>query len=764
MAEPWQSRSRAGTWPLGRRAGRHALPVPSGAAALPDAALARLRDWAVAEAAPGRFLAWLAVTFGLGIVLYFAAEREPELWAAGGAAAASVLVVLATRGRGYSALVALGFSALAVGFFTATLRAHRVDHPILRQTAYGASLSGFVERREERERSDRIVLRVHAMEGTRADEKAERVRIAVRKGTAPPVGAFVTVKARLNPPLAPLRPGGYDFARDLYFHGIGAVGFALGAIKPATPPAPPGLWLRGAAFIDQMREAIDKRIRATLSGDARVIASALITGKRDAISATVSEAMYVSSLAHVLSISGYHMAVVAGVVFVFLRAVLALAPGLAERRPIKKWAAAAALVAAALYLVLSGAEVATQRAFIMTAIVLAGVMLDRQALTLRTLAIAALAVMAVTPESVVHPSFQMSFAATLALVAAYDRGIPWIAAGGTTSLGARFALWGARELAALVFASLVAGLATTVFAAYHFHRLAPYGVLANLLAMPVVSAFVMPTGLLALGALPFGFDGPVWRLMGYGIDWMTGIALWVASLPGAVGRIPAFGIVPLLVATLGLIVICLLRTPLRWSGAGLLLLAAMLAAAAPRPDVLVAADGETVAVRRTDGRLAVLKTPSQSFAPRDWLGADGDARQPGDADLANGFVCDPVGCIARLADGTVVAIAHTAEAFADDCSRAALVVARRDPPADCAATVIDRSLFAATGALALRRIGQSWEITSARPPGYDRPWAPPAMQNRAQAPATGAPQSTPRDATPASENLEPGESSAPVAE
>ena len=281
-------------------------------------------------------------------MLYFAAEREPELWAAGGAAAASVLVVLATRGRGYSALVALGFAALAVGFFTATLRAHRVDHPILRQTAYGASLSGFVERREERERSDRIVLRVHAMEGTRADEKAERVRIAVRKGTAPPVGAFVTLKARLNPPLAPLRPGGYDFARDLYFHGIGAVGFALGAIKPATPPAPAGLWLRGAAFIDQMREAIDKRIRATLSGDARVIASALITGKRDAISAPVSEAMYVSSLAHVLSISGYHMAVVAGVVFVVpARGPRARAGDWRERRPIKKWAAAAALVAAA---------------------------------------------------------------------------------------------------------------------------------------------------------------------------------------------------------------------------------------------------------------------------------------------------------------------------------------------------------------------------------------------------------------------------------
>ncbi|MFY9698081.1 MAG: ComEC/Rec2 family competence protein [Rhodoplanes sp.] len=764
MAEPWRPRDRAGTWPVDRRTGRRALPFPGGANALADAAVAQLREWAVAETSPGRFFPWLAVAFAFGIVLYFAAEREPALWAAGAAAVLSAFIVAATRGRGYSALIALGFAALAAGFFLATLRAHRVDHPILRQTVFGAALSGYVELREERERSDRVVLRVHSFEGARTAEKPERVRVAVRKGTAPPVGAFVTLKARLSPPLAPLRPGGYDFARDLYFHGIGAVGFALGAIRPAPAPAPPDLWVRGAAVIDQMREAIDQRIRAVLSGDARAIASALITGKRDAISSTVNDAMYVSSLAHVLSISGYHMAVVAGVVFIVVRAFLALAPALAERRPIKKWAAVAALLAAASYLVLSGAEVATQRAFIMTAIVLLGVMLDRQALTLRTLAVAALAVMVVTPEAVVHPSFQMSFAATLALVAAYERGIPWIAAGGKTSLGARLALWGGRELIALVFASLVAGLATTLFAAYHFHRLAPYGVLANLLAMPVVSGFVMPAGLLALIAMPFGFDAPVWRLMGYGIDWMTAVALWVASLPGAVGRIPAFGIAPMLIGTLGLIVICLLRTPLRWSGVALLALAAAFAAAAPRPDVLISGDGEAVAVRRADGRFAVLKSASQSFAPRDWLGADGDARGEKDPDLASGFICDPVGCIARLADGTIVAVALTAEAFADDCVRAALVVARRDPPADCAATVVDRERLRTSGALALRRLGQGWEITPTRPPGYDRPWAKAATETRTQTPATHGPRPTPRDATPAVEDLEPGDANAPTRE
>ena len=212
----------------------------------------------------------------------------------------------------------------------------------------------------------------------------------MKRGTAPPVGAYVTFRARLNPPLAPLRPGGYDFARDLYFQRIGASGFVTGTIKIETPPMPPGLWLRYATFVDGVRESIDRRIRAAVPGDAGSIASALITGKRDAISTPVNDAMYVSSLAHVLSISGYHMAVVAGVVFFTIRALLALLAGVATRYPIKKWGAAGALVAAALYLALSGAEVATQRAFIMTAIVLVGVMADRAALTLRTLAVAAM--------------------------------------------------------------------------------------------------------------------------------------------------------------------------------------------------------------------------------------------------------------------------------------------------------------------------------------------------------------------------------------
>jgi competence protein ComEC len=642
----------------------------------------------------------------------------------------------------------MGLATVAGGFSVATLRTAQIAHPVLLSGTTNAVITGFVEVREQRERTDRIVVRAVTFEGGRDGAKPQRVRVSVRKGTAPLVGSFVSFRARLNPPLEPLRPGGYDFARDLYFQNIGAVGFALGAIHTATPTAAPDWRLRYATTIYDLRAAIDTRIHAVLKGDNGAIASALITGTRDAISAPVNDAMYVSSLAHVLSISGYHMAVVAGVVFFVLRAGLAMVPALAIRHPIKKWAALVALIAAAGYLLLSGAEVATQRAFIMTAIVLCGVMLDRAALTLRTLAVAAFAVLALAPQSLVHPSFQMSFAATLALVAAYERGLRWNA-GRDSSLGARVALWGGNEIAGLLLASLVAGFATMPYAAFHFHRLAPYGVVANLLAMPVVSAVVMPAGLLALVAMPFGFDGVFWRVMGEGIDWMVTVVLWVAALPGAVGRVPAFGIGPLLIGTAGILVLCLLKTPLRWTGAALAVLAVVLAAVTPPPEVLVSADGHVVAVRRADGQLAIHRIGSDTFAAREWLAADADARQPKDRELGNGIACDDAGCIAALADGRLVSMALRADAFEEDCARAALVVTAREGPADCAAAVIDRSALRATGAVALTRTGDSWTIATARSPGYDRPWAraaPPRPERAAPAAARrpAAPDATPR--------------------
>jgi competence protein ComEC len=574
----------------------------------------------------------------------------------------------------------------------------------------------------------------------------------------------VELKARLQPPLTPVRPGSYDFARDMYFHGIGASGFVMGAIKTVSSPHGGGLALRYAALMQELRDAIDARIRLVLSGDSRAIATALLTGRRDAITTPVNEAMFISGLGHVLSISGYHMAVVAGVVFFAVRALLALVPALTATFPIKKWSAAAALVAAAFYLLLSGAEVATQRSFFMTAVVLIAIMVDRRAITFRTLAVAAMIVLAIAPESLIHPSFQMSFAATLGLVALVQVGMPKMLATPDHSPTARAALWGGREIAMLALASLMAGLATTPYVAFHFHRVTPYGMVANLLAMPVISALVMPAGLLGLAAMPFGFDSVFWRLMDFGIEWMVAVAQWVAALPGAVGHTAAFGTGPLLAATAGIILLGLLRTPLRWSGAAVVGLAIVWSLAVTPPDILISAEGRNVAVRGGDGRLRLISTSKDSFTVKEWLAADGDGRGSADPTLAEGVSCDDEGCVVKVSGGGLVALTRRPEAMQDDCARAELMVTPWQAPEGCLAQVIDQNRLRREGALALwrtpnssrqdasrqsaSRLGASrsgFAVDAVRPVGVDRPWSSAAVDElSAQLQSKPEPRPTPR--------------------
>lgn len=294
MADVWPPRGAlAGGWPAIR-------PGASSAFA------ARLKIWAAEEAGAGRLLPWVPVAFGAGIALYFTADHEPVLWIAAITAALLCLVaIMMRRHRLFPAAVMI--AAAASGFAAATLKTARVAHPVLARPLYSVALSGFVEARDIRERSDRIVLRVTAMESPRNAITLARVRLAVRKGAAPEVGSFVQLKARLLPPMAPVRPGSYDFARDMFFQGIGASGFVMGAITTAAPPQAAGFGLGYAAAMQGLRDAIDTRIRGRLSGDERAIATALLTGRRDAITPDVNDAMFVSGLGHVLSISGYHV-------------------------------------------------------------------------------------------------------------------------------------------------------------------------------------------------------------------------------------------------------------------------------------------------------------------------------------------------------------------------------------------------------------------------------------------------------------------------
>jgi competence protein ComEC len=349
-------------------------------------------------------------------------------------------------------------------------------------------------------------------------------------------------------------------------------------------------------------------------------------------------------------------------------------------------------------------------------------------------------------------TFQMSFAATLGLVALVQVGMPNLFAAPDHSPTARVALWGGREVMMLVLASLVAGLATTPYAAFHFHRVTPYGLLANLAAMPVVSALVMPAGLLGLLAMPFGFDGVFWAIMGAGIDWMIVVTQHVAALPGAVGRVGAFGIGPLIAASAGIVLLGLLRTPLRWSGAALLVVAAVWAARVPQPDILISGDGRNVGVRGSDGRLHLMRLAKDAFLIREWLAADADARTATDASLAEGVSCDDNGCVTQARGAGFVALAQRAEALVDDCDRATLIVTAKPPPAGCAASIIGTERLRRHGAMALRRSPDgSLVVDAVKPAGIDRPWSPAVAGDNEAEPTIPAPRAGPPraiDATP----------------
>jgi len=649
-------------------------------ASRPDGACARprLTDrlW---ESERGRFALWVPVCFAVGIGAYFSLPHEPPLVLAAG------LVVIALAGRVMARGAALGLllsgaaACAALGFFAAKLRADLVAAPVLSAPMDYAVITGWVERWEAREgQRNRLTIRVGAMEGLAAQATPGRVRINTHAETAPPIGAWVEVSAGLLPPPEPTHPGGFDFARMAYFMGLGAVGYALSDIKPRDGPPAPAM-LRFWSAIDGLRARIRERVENTLTGPAAGIATALISGDRGGIAEAERDAMRASGLAHVLAISGLHMAIMAGSIYWAVRLALALAPGLALRLSIKKWAALAALMGALGYLLISGASVATQRAFIMTSVFLLAVMLDRPALTLRNVLIAAIAILALTPESLLNISFQMSFAAATALIAVYERlrGVRLLRAGGggrgVAGLVRCAGLALLRYAGGIGLTTMVAGLAVAPIAAFHFHTATSYSLLGNLLAMPVVGLVVMPAALGALLAMPFGLEGgPLW-VMAAGIDLVLAIAREVAALPGAVRPVEAFPVSALAAITLGALWFAIWRGI--WRHAGLAALGAGLAMTSlgAKPDIFIDRDGRVVAVRAQDGQLAAMPGRAGNYSLEQWLAADGDRRAPKAARSARVFRCDRRGCVA-VVRGLRLSVAREASALAQDCRHADIVV------------------------------------------------------------------------------------------
>jgi competence protein ComEC len=455
-----------------------------------------------------RLFPWIAVCFGLGILLFFQADGAPALWAplaalgiccAAGALLRRNLVLLS---------IMIGLTALFAGFSSGAIRARSVAAPVLTRIVI-VPVTGFIAAVEDRAQGKRLLLRVTDMKDIPEAERPRLVRVSVRDGEGLSAGQFIGGTARLLPPPQAAWPGGYDFARDAYFKGIGAVGSFTGAVRRIDPPVSPNLSWRIAASIDEARNALTQRIAASIGNAAGGVAAALVTGKRGLIAEPTNDVLRAAGIYHIVSISGLHMVLAAGTFFWLARALLALAPGIVLLWPVKKIAAVAAMTGATIYCVFSGSDVATQRSLIMTLVMFGAILVDRPALSMRNLSLAALIVLAREPEALLGPSFQMSFgavAAMTALVPLMHRRTRERAPGTVLERGA---LWMGRAALGLVTTTLVASIATAPFSAYHFQNSNPYGLIGNALALPLVSLIVMPSAVLGVLAYPFGLDRPI---------------------------------------------------------------------------------------------------------------------------------------------------------------------------------------------------------------------------------------------------------------
>ncbi|MFD2174089.1 ComEC/Rec2 family competence protein [Rhodobacter lacus] len=691
---------RAGVWP-----GLGARLISLAGLSDPLGALARAQlDW----------MLWAPFALGLGIGAYFALPAEPG---PGGLAlciaAALIAAPLWGRGPGPLRFPAVLVLLAAVGLLAADLRAHAVAAPVLGHRYYGP-----VEGRILRiDRSARDVLRLtldHVrLPGAPREPPPRTIRIALHGAVDtldPEPGLVVMTTAHLSPPNGPVAPGGWDFRRNAWFAGLGAVGYTRSPIVVIAPPDPND-WALAA---HRLRMHLSAAMQAHIPGQAGAVSAALMTGDRSAITEATNERMRASNLYHIVSISGLHMGMLAGFVFAAIRHGLALFGWLALRWNTKKIAALAALLASTLYLWISGADIATQRAWIMTTVMLTAVLVERRALSLHTVALAAIVLLLLTPEALLGPGFQMSFAATVALVLiarpapALQNHVPKLL----------------RPALALLLTSLAAGLVTAPIAAAHFGRMSHYGILANMLAVPVMGLVVMPAGVIAACLAPLGLAAPALWVMGKGTEWVLAVAAWVAGLGGAQTALPAppGWVLPTLALAAGAAV-------LARGAPRALALAALCAAAAgwvftPRPALLIASEGALVGVMTPSGR--ALSKASPGYTAEGWLAADGDTATPDQAAQRPGFV-GPRG--RRQAEWQGRALVHLTgkgalAALPEACRASALVVldvaAPKGVSGEC--TLYDKPALARTGALSLDARGQ---IRSARAEAGARLWTRP---------------------------------------
>jgi len=626
----------------------------------------------------GQLFLWIPVCFAIGIAAFFSLKFEPSFGAIAGAAVPCLGML--TLGRlGYvGRALTIALFAVSAGFVVAAVRSHSVAEVRLGFRYYGPVEGRIVTIDRSASDAMRLTLDGVVLFDVRPSRTPARVRIAMhgdQRHFDPVVGDTILAAAHLSPPSGPVEPGGFDFQRHAWFQKLGAVGYTR---SPVMVLAPGGDHL----FVARLRQRISNHIRMVLPAKTAGFASAVVTGDRSGIDQTSLASLRASNLAHLLAISGLHMGMLTGFIFALIRGGLALVPPLSMRLPAKKIAACFSLLVASLYLAISGGAIATERAYVMVVVALIAVLLDQRAISLRAVAVAALLILLKTPEALLSPGFQMSFAATTALVAVFStlrdmelaKGPKWL-----------------RPILATVLSSAIAGFATAPIGAAHFNQISQVGLIANVLSVPVMGMVVVPGGVLAALLAPFGGDWIGLQIMGFGLDWIMSVSDWVAGLAFSVRMIPQPQGIVLPTLALGVLWLAFWKGRLRYAGLGAVVVALFLWTQTERPYILISDTGGLVGVMTDQGR-ALSKPRGSGFIASVWLENDGDP-------------VSQIEASAKWSDQIRHVTGKKTVAKLIDCAGREVLVVNAEPAIELPCLVITPDYLRATGSISISHTG-----------------------------------------------------------
>lgn len=639
----------------------------------------------------GSLIGWVPVCLAIGIGAYFSLKFEPDV------RVMSALGLLALGCLIGARLVSVAFAPLLIavalvltGVGIAKYRVVSVDAPILNFRYYGPIEGTLVHIDRSASDAVRLTLENVVLARMAPDRTPNRVRVSLHG--AQPLKVFtpgerLILTGHLSPPAGPAEPGGFDFQRHAWFLELGAVGYTRTPVLRLNVPDAPRLGTQ----LQALRMSISGAVQEAMPGEEGAFAAAIMTGDRSAIGQGTLTDLRQSNLAHLLAISGLHMGLLTGFIFAFVRYGLALIPGVALWWPTKKIAAVCALIVGAFYLALSGGSVSTERAYIMVAVMFVAVLLGRRALTLRAVAMAAIIVLIWQPEALIGPGFQMSFAATTALVVVF---------------GAlrRFDLsalpkW-SRPALSVVLSSFIAGLATAPFAAAHFNQIAHYGLIANVLSVPLMGVLVMPAAVLAVCLAPLGLWGIGLWLMEIGLRWILFVAATVSAREGAVGHVwaPDWYVLPVL--SLGLLWLILVSGRGRLAGIAVAIYALLAWQQTERPALLVADNVSLMGLAGSQGRILSNATGS-GFVAGIWLENDGQPVPQADAAARAGLMSEERRTQAQIGEWQVFQVSgKTALAGLVGCNSADILISNQVDDVDRPCAVYDIARLRNTGALA----------------------------------------------------------------